>query len=98
MKLEIEIPEHQYNNIMAIDSVNIGRVPYKGIIMYAINAIKKGTPLPEGDFVAVCKSDFPLTEEVKKDLKDTAFISDDPRYCFEMTEIIDANKGSLPKI
>lgn len=98
MKLEIDIPEHQYNNIIALNSLSLGRVPYKGIIMYAINAIKMGTPLPKGDFIAVCKSDFPLTEEVKKDLKDTVFISDDPRYCFEMTEIIEANKGSLPKI
>lgn len=98
MKLEIEIPEHQYNNIMAIDSINVGRVPYKGIIMYAINAIKRGTPLPEGDFIAVCKADFPPTEEVIKALKDTAYIFDDPRYCFEMTEIINTNKGSLPKI
>lgn len=88
MKLEIDIPEHQYNNIIALKSLSLGRVPYKGIIMYAINAIKRAKPLPEGDFIAVCKSDFPLTEEVEKDLKNTAFISDDPQYCFEMTEII----------
>ena len=98
MKLEIDIPEHQYNNIIALNSLSLGRVPYKGIIMYAINAIKRAKPLPEGDFIAVCKSDDPLTEEVKKVLKDTAFLFDDPRYCFEMTEIIDANNGSLPKI
>lgn len=98
MKLEIEISEHQYNNIIAMNSLSLGRVPYKGILMYAINAIKRAKPLPEGDFIAVCKSDFPLTEKVKKDLKDTLFISDDPNYCFEITEIIEANKGSLSKI
>ena len=47
MKLEIDIPEHQYNNIMALDSINLGRVPYKGIIMYAINAIKRGKALQQ---------------------------------------------------
>ncbi len=47
MKLEIEIPEHQYNNIIALNSLSLGRVPYKGIIMYAINAIKRAKPLPQ---------------------------------------------------
>lgn len=47
MRLEIDIPEHHYNNIMAFDSVNLGRVPYKGIIMYAINAIKHGKVLDQ---------------------------------------------------
>ncbi len=47
MKLEIDIPEHHYNNIIALDSVSLGRVPYKGIIMYAINAIKRGKALEQ---------------------------------------------------
>lgn len=47
MRLEIDIPEHHYNNIMALDSLNLGRVPYKGIIMYAINAIKHGKALEQ---------------------------------------------------
>ena len=47
MKLEIDIPEHHYNNIMAIESVSLGRVPYKGIIMYTINAIKHGKVLEQ---------------------------------------------------
>ena len=47
MRLEIEIPEHHYNNIMALDSVSLGRVPYKGIIMYTINAIKHGRVLEQ---------------------------------------------------
>lgn len=42
-----DIPELQYNNIMSLKSVSIGRIPYKGIIMYAVNAIKNGTVLPE---------------------------------------------------
>lgn len=47
MRLEIDIPEHHYNNIMALDSVSLGRAPYKGIIMYAINAIKQGKVLDQ---------------------------------------------------
>jgi len=47
MRLEIEIAEHHYNNIMALDSVSLGRVPYKGIIMYSINAIKHGKVLDQ---------------------------------------------------
>ncbi len=47
MKLEIEISEQQYNNIMELQSANIGRVPYKGIIMYAVNAIKRGKTLEQ---------------------------------------------------
>lgn len=47
MKLEIDMPEHHYNNIIAFDSVSLGRVPYKGIIMYAINAIKHGKVLEQ---------------------------------------------------
>lgn len=47
MKALIEIPEHQYNRIVELSSISIGRAPYKGIIMSAINAIKQGTPVPD---------------------------------------------------
>lgn len=47
MRLEIDIAEHHYNNIMALDSVSLGRMSYKGIIMYAINAIKQGKVLEQ---------------------------------------------------
>ncbi|MBO7732910.1 MAG: hypothetical protein J6S67_10165 [Methanobrevibacter sp.] len=48
MKIVTEIPNQQYNNIMSIDSISLGRIPYKGIVMAAINAIKRGTPPPKG--------------------------------------------------
>jgi hypothetical protein len=48
MEILIDIPEHQYNNIMTISSVNLGRSLYKGVIMSAIRAIQKGTVLPKG--------------------------------------------------
>ena len=54
MKLEIDIPEHQYNNIIALNSLSLGRVPYKGIIMYAINAIKNATPVDQEPNVRHC--------------------------------------------
>lgn len=58
MKLEIDIPEHHYNNIMAIDSINLGRAPYKGIIMYAINAIKHGKVLEQEPFKPMVEIDL----------------------------------------
>lgn len=48
MEILIDIPEHQYNNIMTISSVNLGRSLYKGVIMSAVRAIQKGTVLPKG--------------------------------------------------
>lgn len=47
MKLFVEMPEHHYNNIKSLDAVSLGRIPYKGIIMYAINAIKHGKVLEQ---------------------------------------------------
>lgn len=37
----VEIPDKQYENIIALTAANIGRggrFPYKGIVMYALNA------------------------------------------------------------
>ena len=48
MKILIDIPDTQYNNIMEVQSINLGRIPYKGIIMNAIKGIKNGTPIPKG--------------------------------------------------
>ena len=73
MRLEIDIPKHHYNNIMALDSVNLGRVPYKGIIMYTINAIKHGKvleqePTTKNDLGVDCIS----REQALKELKESA--------------------------
>ena len=48
MKVVIDLSDHSYNNIMAVTSMSLGRYPYKGIVMAAINAIKNGTIIPEG--------------------------------------------------
>ena len=42
MQIQVDITEHAYNNIMTLDSISLGRIPYKGIVMAAINAIKSG--------------------------------------------------------
>lgn len=59
-----------------------------------IDLIKNGAPLPKGhSFIAICDSDFPITEEVKQKLKNTVFVGDeDCNYCFDMTEIIEAGR------
>ena len=48
MQILIDIPKHHYENIKSIDSVSLGRIPYKGIIMYSINAIKNGVVQEHG--------------------------------------------------
>ena len=57
IRLKIDMPEHQYNNIMSIDSMILGRMPYKGIIMYAINAIKRGKVLEQEPKIKVLERD-----------------------------------------
>lgn len=67
MKLEIDMPEHHYNNIIAFDSVSLGRVPYKGIIMYAINAIKRGKVLEQEP---TTKNDLAVDCVARQDVKE----------------------------
>lgn len=40
-RLIVELPEKEYKNIITLASANIGRFPYKGIVMYALNAIRR---------------------------------------------------------
>lgn len=89
MKIIIDIPEDVYkcclpykNNIVISNNCN-----YLPEMIYSI---ANGTPLPkEHSFIAICDSDFPITEEVKQDLKNTVFVgNEDCKYCFDMTEII----------
>lgn len=46
-RLIVELTDHQYNNILDFRSINMARAPYKGIIMSAINAIKRGVQVSE---------------------------------------------------
>ena len=85
MKLIIDIPEEVYKSIQYNDYCGISNAD-----MY--NAVKNGIPLSKGhSFIAICNSDFPITEEIKQVLKDTAFVGNEEyNYCFDMTEILDA--------
>ena len=40
-KLIVELSDHEYENIITLTAVSLGRVPYKGIVMYALNAIRR---------------------------------------------------------
>lgn len=78
MRFEIDIPEHHYNNIMALDSVSLGRVPYKGIIMYAINAIKHGKVLEQEPKI-VPIAEIKYDEDKLKELVDKAVLTVAPQ-------------------
>lgn len=79
--LIIKIPEKEYNILKN------SKMP----MTWAEHLISKGIPVPEGhSFIAMCNSDFPITEETKEKLKDTVFVGDEYcNYCFDMTEIIE---------
>ena len=59
-------------------------------------AIANGIPLLKGQFIAICDSDYPITEKVENTLKETAFVGGDEEeedmYCFDIKEIIKADK------
>ncbi len=74
MTLKVELTEHAYNNIMTVDSISLGRMPYKGIIMSAINAIKCGeVQNPKTEWVPVSegapkKADYYITTTIYKEV------------------------------
>ena len=83
MKLVIDIPEDAYKLL------NNEGVDWLGA-EHILNAVANGTPLPKGhSFIAICNSDYPITEEVRQELKNTVFVGDECNYCFDMTEIIE---------
>ena len=108
MKVLIDIPEHQYNNIVELGSISIGRAPYKGIIMCAINAIKQGAPVsdiaPNREYVIVS-----LEHSGQSDLAFWGSLTDDKEkrsfsgYTFDLDscerytqdEIIEADNPAL---
>ena len=89
MKIVIDIPEYNYRQIKEYYEKNDN-------VEATYSYIYHGTSLPKGhSFIAICDSDFPITEEVKQYLKDIIFVGNEdcPTYCFEMTEIIEADKA-----
>lgn len=86
MQIVIDIPEKIYDAIMD------DQVPSYEEIRVLCMDIVRGTPLPKGHgFIAICDSDYAITEGVINKLKDTVFVGDEEcSYCFEMTEIIES--------
>lgn len=95
MQIVIDISEEQYNTIKS-DLYNTFPAEMK---KWGLEAIRNSTPLPKGhSFIAICDSDFPITEEVRQELKNTVFVgNEDCNYCFDMTEIIEADTESEDK-
>lgn len=91
-KIVIDIPDFLYEQILKkhVSKATIARV------------FKNGKILPKGHFIAICESDYPITEKVENTLKETAFIGgafiydddeeEEDRYCFDIKEIIKADK------
>ena len=65
-------------------------------LSYYERIIANGIPLLKGQFIAICDSDYPITEKVENTLKETAFVGGDEEeedmYCFDIKEIIKADK------
>lgn len=97
-RLIVELTDTQYNNILTCRSINIGRVPYKGIIMSAINAIKRGVQVPEeeeSDLTQYQKDLIRMWDSMREDCKGDEHChyvscSECPLYdevCFDGNEI-----------
>lgn len=87
MQLVIEISDGLYNNLGTIKN---GSIASKIIL----DCVRKGQALPKGQFIAICESDYPITEKVENTLKETVFVggNEEDRYCFDIKEIIKADK------
>lgn len=59
-KMIVELPDDEYENIIALTAVSLGRVPYKGIVMYALNAIRRAEIIADkaADEEATTKKDL----------------------------------------
>ena len=92
MQIVIELPEDKFKAIIE----KYDTFP-KEMKEWGLDAIKNGTPLSkakEYGFIAVCDSEYPLTEKVKQDIKDTIFVGNEEcSYCFEILEIISAERS-----
>ncbi len=100
-KIVIDIDDKTYKKFMELIAINLGRSLIKGIIGKCLNAIRNGIVLPKGHFIAICDSDYPITEAVEKEIKETVFVGwdgdwdnedEDTRYCFDIKEIIKEDK------
>lgn len=93
MQLVIEISDGLYNNL---DTIKNGSIESNIASKIILDCVRKGQVLPKGQFIAICDSDYPITEKVENILKETAFVGGDEEhediYCFDIKEIIKADK------
>lgn len=64
-KLIVELPDEEYENIITLTAVNIGRggrFPYKGIVMYALNAIRRAEIVDDKAADATTKKDLVIRQ------------------------------------
>lgn len=60
-RLIVELPDEEYENIITLTAANIGRngrFPYKGIVMYALNAIRRAELIDDKGADATTKIDL----------------------------------------
>ena len=57
-RLIVELPDEEYENIITLTAVSLGRVPYKGIVMYALNAIRRAEIIDDKAADATTKIDL----------------------------------------
>jgi hypothetical protein len=89
-RLIVEIPDEQYENIIALAAANIGRVPYKGIVMYALNAIRRAEIIDDKAADATTKIDL-VVRQLREEA-DYAY-ADFDEY---KAEILGADADELP--
>ena len=100
IEIVIKIPEETYQKIKETNMVISGRRNGIRLDYILFSAVNTGTPLPKGhSFIAICNSDFPITEEVIQKLKDTVFVGNEGcSYCFDIAEIIEADKTESEEV
>ena len=85
MQMVIELDEEEYRQIVNDEWY---------MPLFVSQMIKNGTPLPKNHgYIAILDSEEPFTEDMISHIKDTTFIgSEECPYCFDITEIIKADK------
>lgn len=95
IELVLKIPEDVYRYAKKYNGSSMLTLRDEEMGM-CMDAIANGKPLPKGHFIAICESDYPITEKVENILKETAFVGGDEEeedmYCFDIKEIIEADK------
>ena len=87
-KIIIDIDDEEYEKFKELKDYGYGTM-FNGLV----ERIANGVVIHKGQFIAICDSDYPITEAVENALKGTAFIGgvyeeEEDIYCFDIKEII----------